>query len=282
MGHSGDHAPAHGAHGAEVCQAKMHRVRMQYSLMTVYWSCTPTLPALQELTFKFWPELSDQKAWERRLHMASSLCCCSRRLHHKSEEDGGPVPLARMGLVFASVSIPSWYHSVQHVEHSVLSILPGVLDSMTPFIYFRVSRGPSFATPVLAADVWLCGHDDFRLPGGLPAGGAAAAVPPQDRPPGAVLLQPSLRCKVSMQLSSSSQKAISGAMADLSSMVSGSQHMAEDADLLAAEDGQVPACGSSAASFDDADPQRSTFRQPLTSAGIADAEGGWHMLGAVP
>jgi hypothetical protein len=58
--------------------------------------------------------------------------------------------------------------------------------------------------------------------------------------------------------------------------------MAEDADLLAAEDGQVPACGSSAASSDNADPQRSTFRRPLTSAGIADAEGGWQMLGAVP
>ena len=56
--------------------------------------------------------------------------------------------------------------------------------------------------------------------------------------------------------------------------------MAEDADLLAAEDGQVSACGSDAASVGDADPQRSTFKRRLTSAGIADAEGGWLMLRA--
>ena len=104
MGHSGDHLSAHGALAAEVCWAKLHWVRMQHSPIYLDILCTPTLLALQVLTFKFWPELSDQKAWERRLHMASSLCCCSRRLHHKSEEDGGPVPLARMGLVFASVS----------------------------------------------------------------------------------------------------------------------------------------------------------------------------------
>jgi hypothetical protein len=65
---------------------------------------SPPLLIPQVLTFKFWPKLSDQKAWERRLHLASSLCCCSGRLRQKSEEDGGPVPLVRLGLVFASVS----------------------------------------------------------------------------------------------------------------------------------------------------------------------------------
>jgi hypothetical protein len=51
------------------------------------------------------------------------------------------------------------------------------------------------------------------------------------------------------------------------------QHLAEDADLLAAESGLLSAPSSGGASLDSADTQRSTMRRRLTSAGIADAEG---------
>lgn len=51
------------------------------------------------------------------------------------------------------------------------------------------------------------------------------------------------------------------------------QHLAEDADLVAAESGLASVPSSDGASFDSADTQPSTMRRRLTSAGIADAEG---------
>jgi hypothetical protein len=61
------------------------------------------LPNAQALTFKFWPDMSKEKSWERRVRAIALLCCCSRRVSQKSAEDGGSTPLARMALVFASV-----------------------------------------------------------------------------------------------------------------------------------------------------------------------------------
>lgn len=61
------------------------------------------LPVAQALTFKFWPDMSKEKSWERRVRLIALLCCCSRRVSQKSAEDGGSSPLARMALVFASV-----------------------------------------------------------------------------------------------------------------------------------------------------------------------------------
>lgn len=65
----------------------------------------PHCPAAQCLTFKVWPETATEKSWEHRVHLVALLCCCSRRVSQKSAEDGGSTPLARMALVFASVSV---------------------------------------------------------------------------------------------------------------------------------------------------------------------------------
>jgi hypothetical protein len=68
---------------------------------------------------------------------------------------------------------------------------------------------------------------------------------------------------------------------DLHSWFPGLQHLAEDADLVAAESGLVSIASSDGSSFDSADTQPSTMRRRLTSAGIADAEGTLHLSTAV-
>lgn len=160
---------------AAIHPARLQSQNMSSNLITCKAITTHTpcalLPIAQALTFKFWPDMSKEKSWERRVRAIALLCCCSRRVSQKSAEDGGSTPLARMALVFASVGALAqqfvaqlsfdrhdMLHNVQHLALLICKIL------------FRHT-----------ADVWVCGHDDFRLPGGVPARRAAAAVPPHDR-----------------------------------------------------------------------------------------------------
>ena len=61
----------------------------------------------QALTYKFWPEMDQERSWERRVRVVAALCCCSSRVSATVEagDDLQPeaTPLARMALVFASV-----------------------------------------------------------------------------------------------------------------------------------------------------------------------------------